>query len=232
MRMVSLGDSTNLHFKMDKDQIIHKTEEFIKSKLTGEASGHDLWHVYRVWKMAVQIAKLEQVDIFVVELGALLHDIADWKFNEGDEEIGPALARKWLESIAVDENIIIHVCLIIRDISFKGAGVATAMKTKEGMIVQDADRLDAMGAIGISRAFAYGGSKGREMFNPAMKPEKHDSFEQYKNSRGSTINHFYEKLLLLKGLMNTETAKKTAQNRHDVMEKFLNDFYLEWEGND
>ena len=218
--------------KMDKNKIIQKTEEFIKSKLTGEGSGHDWWHVYRVWKMAVQIAKQEQVDIFVVELGALLHDIADWKFNDGDEEIGPALARNWLESLEVDENVIIHVCRIIHDISFKGAGVVTSMKTKEGMIVQDADRLDAMGAIGISRAFAYGGSKGREMFNPALKPEKHDSFEQYKTNRGTTINHFYEKLLLLKDLMNTDTAKKIAENRHAVMEKFLNDFFLEWEGND
>ena len=217
---------------MDKNKIIQKTEEFIKSKLTGEGSGHDWWHVYRVWKMAVQIAKQEQVDIFVVELGALLHDIADWKFNDGNEEIGPALARKWLESLEVDENVIIHVCRIIQDISFKGAGVKTLMKTKEGMIVQDADRLDAMGAIGISRAFAYGGSKGREMFNPALKPEKHDSFEQYKTNRGTTINHFYEKLLLLKDLMNTDTAKKIAENRHAVMEKFLNDFFLEWEGND
>ena len=222
----------NRYFKMDKIQIIHKTEEFIKSKLTGESSGHDWWHVHRVWKMAVQIAKHEQVDLFVVELGALLHDIADWKFNNGDEEIGPALARKWLESLAVDENVIIHVCLIIQDISYKGAGVTTGMKTKEGMVVQDADRLDAMGAIGISRAFAYGGSKGREMFNPALKPEKHDSFEQYKKNQGSTINHFYEKLLLLKGLMNTESAKKTAEKRHSVMEKFLNDFFQEWEGID
>jgi uncharacterized protein len=220
----------NRHFKMDKIQIIHKTEEFIKSKLTGEGSGHDWWHVYRVWKMAVQIAKHEQVDLFVVELGALLHDIADWKFNDGNEDIGPVLARKWLESLAVDENVIIHICLIIQDISFKGAGVATAMKSIEGMVVQDADRLDAMGAIGISRAFAYGGSTGREMFNPTLKPEKHDTFEKYKNSRSSTINHFYEKLLLLKGLINTETAKKIAEKRHSVMEMFLNEFFLEWKG--
>jgi uncharacterized protein len=185
-----------------------------------------------VWKNAVHIGKLEKVDLFVVELAALLHDIADWKFHDGNEDIGPQLARDWLESLFVDENVISHVCEIIQDISFKGAGVATNMKTTEGMVVQDADRLDAMGAIGISRAFAYGGSKGREMYNPDRKPEKHDSFEQYKNSQGTSINHFYEKLLLLKDLMNTKTATKIAKNRHTVMEAFLHEFFQEWEGRD
>jgi len=215
---------------MEKIQIVNQTADFMKSELTGEGSGHDWWHVYRVWRNAVQIAKHEEVDLFVVELAALLHDIADWKFNDGNEDIGPQLAREWLESLNVEETEISKVCQIIQDISFKGSGVLTRMTTTEGMIVQDADRLDAIGAIGIGRAFAYGGSKGREMYNPELKPEKHDTFEQYKKSRGSSINHFYEKLLLLKELMNTKTAKKIAEKRHAVMLNFLDDFFQEWEG--
>jgi uncharacterized protein len=217
---------------MDKQQIIDQTATYIKEKLAGEGSGHDWWHVYRVWKNAIHIGKHEQVDLFVVELAALLHDIADWKFHDGNEEIGPQLSRTWLESLGVDEQVISHVSQIIQDISFKGAGVATRMKTTEGMVVQDADRLDALGAIGIARTFAYGGSKGREMYNPDLKPEQHDSFEQYKNSKGTSINHFYEKLLLLKERMNTGTAKAIAGKRHEVMEQFLQQFLLEWEGKD
>ena len=217
---------------MDKEQIIQETAEYIKTRLSGEGSGHDWWHVYRVWKNAVHIAAFEQADLFVVELAALLHDIADWKFHDGNEDIGPQLAREWLEGLDVDQDVTGHVSMIIQDISFKGAGVTTNMKTIEGMIVQDADRLDAMGAIGISRAFAYGGSKGRELYNPDLVPEQHDSFEQYKNSRGTSINHFYEKLLLLKGLMNTGTAREIAGKRHKVMEGFLEEFFAEWEGKD
>ena len=196
----------------------------------GEGSGHDWWHVYRVWKNAIHIGKQESVDIFVVELAALLHDVADWKFHDGNDEIGPQVAKEWLESLSVDEKVISHVYQIIKDISFKGAGVVTAMKTTEGMVVQDADRLDALGAIGIARTFAYGGSKNREMYNPDINPEMHTSFEQYKNSQGTSINHFYEKLLLLKELMNTATAKQIAEKRHAVMEDYLNQFYREWEG--
>jgi len=217
---------------MDKEQIIQQTAEYIKTRQSGEGSGHDWWHVYRVWKNAVHIAAFEQADLFVVELAALLHDIADWKFHDGNEDIGPQLAREWLEGLDVDQDVTGHVSRIIQDISFKGAGVTTNMKTIEGMIVQDADRLDAMGAIGISRAFAYGGSKGRELYNPDLVPEQHDSFEQYKNSRGTSINHFYEKLLLLKGLMNTGTAREIAGKRHKVMEGFLEEFFAEWEGKD
>ena len=215
---------------MDNEKIINRTAEFIRNKFKGEGSGHDWWHIYRVWKSAVHIASLEKADLFIVELAALLHDIADWKFYDGNEAIGPQLAREWMESLAVEENVIMHVCQIINDISFKGAGVVTNMKTIEGDIVQDADRLDAIGAIGISRAFAYGGSKGRELYNPDRKPERHDSFNQYKKSEGSSINHFYEKLLLLKDLMNTDTARKIAEQRHKVMEVFLHEFFLEWEG--
>ena len=215
---------------MDKDQIIIQTTEYIKVKLMGEGSGHDWWHVYRVWKNAIHIGKQESVDLFVVELAALLHDVADWKFHDGNDEIGPQVAKEWLESLGVSEEIVSHVCQIIKDISFKGAGVDTAMKTTEGMVVQDADRLDALGAIGIARTFAYGGSKNREMYNPDINPEMHTSFEQYKNSQGTSINHFYEKLLLLKELMNTATAKQIAEKRHAVMEDYLAQFYREWEG--
>ncbi len=217
---------------MNKVDIINKTVEYIKDKLSGEGSGHDWWHIYRVWKSAVQIGKHEVADMFVVELAALLHDIADWKFHDGNDEIGPQLSRVWLEKLAVDENIIVHVCQIVKDVSFKGAGVLTKMKTIEGMIVQDADRLDALGAVGIGRAFAYGGSKGREMYNPLIKPMMHISFEQYKSNHGTTVNHFYEKLLLLKDLMNTESAKKIAEKRHKIMKDFLEEFFIEWEGKD
>lgn len=215
---------------MDKNKIIIQTTEYIKTKLMGEGSGHDWWHVYRVWKNAIHIGKQESVDLFVVELAALLHDVADWKFHDGNEEIGPQVAKEWLESLDVTEEVVAHVCQIIKDISFKGAGVATEMKTTEGMVVQDADRLDALGAIGIARTFAYGGSKNREMYNPDINPEMHASFEQYKNSQGTSINHFYEKLLLLKELMNTATAKQIAEKRHAVMEDYLQQFYDEWEG--
>lgn len=215
---------------MNNEQIIVQTAEHIRLKLEGEGSGHDWWHVYRVWKNAIHIGKQEKADLFVIELAALLHDIADWKFHDGNEDIGPQLAREWLETLSVEESIIAHVCRIIRAISFKGAGVKNTMDTTEGLIVQDADRLDAMGAIGIARTFAYGGSKHREMYNPTVNPQLHASFEQYKNSEGTTINHFYEKLLLLKDLMNTPTARKIAEGRHKYMQEFLQQFFLEWEG--
>ena len=217
---------------MNKDEVIKRTADYIKSKLDGESSGHDWWHTYRVWKTAVNIGKKEDADLFVVQLAALLHDIADWKFHSGDDSIGPKLAREWLEKLDVDENIISHVCEIIKGVSFKGAGVKSKIKTKEGMVVQDADRLDALGSIGIARAFAYGGHKGREIYNPNIKPEKHESFEQYKNNKGTTINHFYEKLLLLKDLMNTPSARKIAEERHRFMEEYLDKFFKEWEGKD
>lgn len=213
-------------------KVIDQTASHIKAQLSGEGSGHDWWHVYRVWKNAIHIGRQENADMFVVELAALLHDIADWKFHDGNEDIGPKMAREWLESLAVDQNTISQVCSIIRNISFKGAGVTNKIDTLEGMVVQDADRLDAIGAIGISRTFAYGGSKGREIYNPGIPPQKHNSFDEYKSSNGPTINHFYEKLLLLKDLMNTATAREIAVRRHLVMENFLNQFYKEWEGKD
>jgi len=215
---------------MNKEKIIAQTAEHIRLKLEGEGSGHDWWHVYRVWKNAIHIGKQEKADLFVIELAALLHDIADWKFHDGNEDIGPQLAREWLETLSVEESVIAHVCRIIRAVSFKGAGVKNTMDSPEGLIVQDADRLDAMGAIGIARTFAYGGSKHREMYNPTVNQQLHASFEQYKNSEGTTINHFYEKLLLLKDLMNTATAKEIAENRHKYMQEFLQQFFLECEG--
>lgn len=216
---------------MTQNQIVNLTQEHIKKIFEGEASGHDWWHIYRVWKTAVHLARQEgPVDLFVVELAALLHDIGDWKFHQGNTEIGPQLAKKWLIQHRVAETTITHICQIISEISFKGAGVSTPMTSKEGQIVQDADRLDAIGAIGIARTFAYGGHKGREMYNPNMPAEHHETFEQYQQKSGPSINHFYEKLLLLKDLLNTKTAQKMAQERHAFMEQFLDHFFKEWEG--
>ena len=215
---------------MDHSAIIDQTASFVKAKLSGEGSGHDWFHVERVWRNSVHIGAQDQVDMFVVELAALLHDIADWKFAGGDDTAGPREARAWLEKVNVDEQTITHVCEIIKDISFKGAGVHSSMKTTEGMVVQDADRLDALGAIGIARAFAYGGLKGSELHNPGIAPVLHASFEEYKKGRGTTINHFYEKLLLLKDMMNTTTGKQLADQRHEYMKTFLDQFYREWEG--
>ena len=196
--------------------------------MQGESSGHDWWHIYRVWQTSLYITAREKVDRDVVQLAALLHDIGDWKFHDGDESVGPRLAREWLQSLAVDENIIDHVCTIIANLSFKGADVKAAPLSAEGQVVQDADRLDAIGAIGIARAFAYGGSKGREMHDPEVAPVLHSSFDQYKASRGTTINHFHEKLLLLKDRLNTATARALAEGRHAFMLEFLNHFDAEW----
>jgi len=212
---------------MDKKTIISQTITFVKQQLKGDATGHDWWHVHRVWHMALTLAEKEGADLFVVQLAALLHDIADWKFHDGDDKKGEVIARQWLESLGLEEKVISHVCQIVSDISFKGAGVATNMKTIEGKVVQDADRLDAIGAIGIARAFAYGGYKKREMYNPEIKPLLHQSFEQYKNSEGTTVNHFYEKLLLLKNRMNTQSALQIAEERHQFMEVFLDEFLKE-----
>ncbi|WP_299699919.1 HD domain-containing protein [uncultured Pontibacter sp.] len=216
---------------MQKQDIIAKTITYVKELLQGEGSGHDWWHIYRVWKNALHIASKEEgANLFIVELAALLHDIGDHKFHNGDESVGPRMVRAWLEKQGVEESIIQQVCLIVSDLSFKGAGTSSAMETLEGRIVQDADRLDAIGAIGIARAFAYGGHKGRELYNPEVSPEQHDSFEAYKSSAGPTINHFHEKLLLLKERMHTPSAIAMAETRHLYMEAFLNQFYAEWEG--
>ena len=215
---------------MDKQLILDRTRDFIKKELSGDGSGHDWWHIVRVTKTAMQIGIKENADLFIIELGAMLHDLGDFKFHDGDHTVGPRMVTEWLEKNDVDVDTIKKVVDIVNEISYKGTDVDTPMSTLEGNIVQDADRLDAIGAIGIARTFAYGGSKNREMHNPDVKPESHDNFEDYKNSKAPTINHFYEKLLLLKDRMNTETAIKMACKRHEYMEDYLNQFYKEWEG--
>ena len=215
---------------MNKKDIVEKTKIFVKTKLEGEGSGHDWWHVLRVYNNAVSIANQEKnCDLFVIELAALLHDIADWKFYNGDLNKGSEISQDFLKSLDVDENIIIHVSDIVKNISFKGANVKNSISTIEGQIVQDADRLDAIGAIGIGRAFAYGGYMKREMYNPDISHEIHNTFEDYKNKNSHTINHFYEKLLLLKDKMNTKTGQKKAEKRHKFMLEFLDEFYSEWD---
>ena len=216
---------------MEKDQIIEVTIEYFKKNFSGEATGHDWFHIQRVWKLAKNIAKKEGVmDMFVVEMGALLHDIADHKFHDGDENIGTIKAAEYLEKFDIDEEQKRKIIDIVKEISFKGKRVSTMMSSKEGEVVQDADRLDAMGAIGVARTFAYGGSKNREIYNPVVKPVCHTSFAAYKVSTAPTINHFYEKLLNLKDRMNTATGKKEAIRRHDFMESFLQNFYQDWDG--
>ncbi len=215
---------------MNKKNVITATIDFVKKTLVNAEGGHDWWHIYRVWKTAKQIAQTENVDSFIVELGALLHDIADSKFNDGDETIGPKIATEFLYSQNLDENIITHVEAIIENISFKGGKEHQKFKSPELDVIQDADRLDAIGAIGIARTFNYGGFKNREIYNPKIPPNLNMTKEEYKNSTAPTINHFYEKLLLLKDRMNTETGKKMAAERHKFMEEYLNKFYKEWDG--
>jgi uncharacterized protein len=210
--------------------IIDKTIVFVKQQLQDAEGGHDWFHIERVYKNALLIAVDETCDLTVVKLGTLLHDIADSKFHQGDEEIGPKTARIFLESEHVSEEIIEHVIQIIKNISFKGGNFEKTFSSKELEIVQDADRLDALGAIGIARTFNYGGFKNRAIYNPNIAPKLHMSKEEYKESDSPTLNHFYEKLLLLKDQMNTETGKKLAQDRHRFMELFLSQFYAEWEG--
>jgi uncharacterized protein len=212
-------------------RLIEKTASYMRQKFAEESSGHDWWHIYRVWKMAQTLCNEEKdADRTIVELAALLHDIADWKFHNGDETAGPKAARQWLERQKVDEGIIDQVSDIIKNMSFKGAATKTATLSLEGQIVQDADRLDAIGAIGIARAFAYGGHANRLLYDPDIKAEKHQTAEAYKSNQSSTINHFYEKLLLLKDRMNTPSARRIAEHRHQIMEEFLTEFYDEWDG--
>ena len=211
-------------------QIINNTILFVKNQLAHAEGGHDWFHIERVYKNALLIAEEEKCDLTVVKLGALLHDIADSKFHGGDETVGPITARTFLESQNVSEDIILHVIAIIENISFKGGNFEKKFNSKELEIVQDADRLDAIGAIGIARTFNYGGFKNRPLYNPNIQPNLNMSKEEYKNSESPTLNHFYEKLLLLKDKMNTETGKKIAQKRHDFMVTFLSQFYAEWDG--
>jgi len=217
---------------MSEEAVLARTTAYVRERMEGEGTGHDWWHVDRVRRVALRLAEEEGADPFVVELAALLHDVADHKFHGGDETAGPRAAREWLEALGVEEATVEHVCTIIAELSFKGAGVATPMSTREGEVVQDADRLDAIGAIGVARTFAFGGSRGRPLHDPEAAPEAHASFAAYKASRGPTINHFHEKLLLLRDRMNTAAARRVAEERHRFMEEFLDRFQREWDGVD
>jgi uncharacterized protein len=213
--------------QMETGKLIDNTVQFVRDTLKNAEGGHDWWHIHRVWTNAKLIAQTEKADTLIVELAALLHDIADSKFHNGDEEIGPRTAGNYLLSQNVDAAIVEHVQQIIRHMSFKSSFDKKTFHSPELAIVQDADRLDAIGAIGIARAFNYGGFKGREIYNPEIEPNLNMSKEEYKNSPAPSINHFYEKLLLLKDKMNTPTGRRLAEQRHQFMEAYLQQFYLE-----
>lgn len=216
-----------------ENQVIKNTINFVKNKLEGAEAGHDWFHIERVWKLSKIIAEKEGGNLEVIELGALLHDIADPKFHNGDEDLALEISRDFLESEALDQKIIEKVLFIIKNISFKNRHDLTDFLPEDSVnelqIVQDADRLDAIGAIGIARTFNFGGFKNNLMHHPDILPNLNMEKEEYKKSEGTTINHFYEKLLLLKDIMNTETGRKMANRRHDFMQSFLNEFLAEWE---
>ena len=215
---------------MNNSSTIAHTITFVKKELENAEGGHDWFHIERVYKNAILISKTEKVDSFIVSLGALLHDIADSKFYNGDEAIGPKKASDFLNYKKVPKDVIAHVIKIIENISFKGGNKKQQFFSNELAVVQDADRLDALGAIGIARCFNYGGYKNRKLYDPDIKPNLNMTPEEYKNSNSPTINHFYEKLLLLKNKINTTTGKQIAENRHLYMESFLAQFYGEWNG--
>lgn len=217
---------------MDKEKIITATIAFVKKELKNAEGGHDWFHIERVFKNSLLISKDEKVDVFVVSLAALLHDIADPKFYNGDETVGPKVATQFLNEQKVHATIIEHVVHIIKNISFKNSfdTASENFTSIELEVVQDADRLDAIGAIGIARCFNYGGFKNRALYDPKIIPDLKMTKETYKKSTAPTINHFYEKLLLLKDQMNTASGKKIANNRHQFMELYLQQFYDEWNG--
>ena len=215
---------------MNKGIIIKEARIYVGKKLSSDITGHDYHHVDRISKLAKFIAKREKKgDLFLIEIAALFHDIADWKFTGGDESVGPRLARQFLEKHKVPEEITSEVEFIIRHISYKGGTNKVKMRTIEGMIVQDADRLDSLGAIGIGKAFAYGGFKGRLMYDPKIKPRKYKDLKSYANAKNTTLNHFYEKLFLISGMMNTKTAKQIAKKREKIQKDFVKEFLNEWE---
>lgn len=215
---------------MNKDLILEKTKEFVKEKLYGEGSGHDWFHIERVYNISKYLAEKENADSFIVEMTALLHDIDDWKFSNNNIT-DTTNTERFLISLGVNEEDILKIITIIKTMSFKGGVVNSSQDTIEGKVVQDADRLDAIGAIGIARTFAYGGNKNRVIYDPNIKPINFTSLEEVKSENNHTINHFYEKLLKLKDLMNTKSAKEIAEKRHKYMEEFLNEFYSEWNFN-
>lgn len=214
----------------EESKVIQTTKAFVQNELKDAEGGHDWFHIERVYKNALLLARDENVNLEIVSLGALLHDIADSKFHQGNENVGPQTARTFLESLQVQDYIIEHVVKIIENISFKGGNIKQEFTSPELDVIQDADRLDAMGAIGIARTFNYGGFKNRKIYDTSIAPKLNMSKEEYKKGENPTINHFYEKLLLLKERMNTVTGKKLAQKRHEFMEQFLEQFYAEWEG--
>jgi uncharacterized protein len=212
-------------------KLVDEAAAAVRRAMEGEGSGHDWWHVWRVWRMAGRLARAEaKADRRVVELGALLHDLGDWKFHGGDEEAAPREAGRLLRRLGAPADVIVRVQAVCREVSYKGAGVADRPTSLETKIVQDADRLDAIGAIGIARTFAYGGAKGRSMYEPGEKPVLHRTFAAYKKSRGHTINHFHEKLLLLKARLHTRAARRIAKERHAYLVAFLARFHREWSG--
>ena len=208
--------------------LVERVAEYIKTRFLSESSGHDWHHIHRVWRLARQIAVQEGANQEVVELGALVHDIADWKFHGGDEGVGPREAERLLVQEGAPHALITAVVDIVATISFKGAGVRTEMQSIEGQCVQDADRLDAIGAIGIARCFAYGGHAGRQIYDPAVPPVLHATAEAYKSAQGTSLNHFYEKLFLLKARMNTASGRALAEKRHQLMENYVSQFLAEW----
>lgn len=218
---------------MSKKEIIKKTADYVRKKLEGESSGHDWWHTYRVWKIAKRLAKEEKADIFIVELAALLHDIEDWKYHGGSEEKNIKAIKAWLRKQKIPTEMTFRICSAVEDAVFRGEKNKKKVRSKESAIISDADQLDAIGALGIARGFMFAGNFRLPMYDPKIMPLRNMTEKQYKNFRRSTytqINHFYEKLLLQKDLINTKTAKKLAEERHKYMEEFLDRFYKEWEG--
>ena len=233
LNKTSFNQEVFLFCSVKKNELIRHTENFVRETLRNAEGGHDWFHIERVRRNAVLIAKGEDADLLIVELGALLHDIADAKFYEGDETIGPKIAEEFLRSRGADTKLIEHISNIIKYVSFKsslGDKSENTFDSPELKIIQDADRLDAIGAIGIARAFNYGGFKNRALYDPEIDPVLNMDKESYKKSQAPTINHFYEKLLLLKEMMNTHTGRNLAEERHQFMELFLKQFYQEWEG--
>lgn len=210
---------------ISEKEAIKQTEDYIENLFANEGSGHDWWHIHRVRNLALKIAESETGNLFIIEMAALLHDLDDWKIINNEQE---SRTVSWLKKIKASEKVTVKIVEIIDQVSFKGAGVTTNATSIEAKIVQDADRLDAIGAIGIARTFAYGGNKGRPIYLPEIKPEMHVDFESYKKGTAPTINHFYEKLLLLKNRLNTPTAIVIAEKRHIFMERFLDQFFMEW----